>query len=964
MEKRHDFNEPKESHQEDSRERKPVNLEDFEGPEYAEIKRRYDPLYKKLEELGINPDDCNFSIRAIISKEPKSEHPEKYTYKSSHFDNYHDYLKKRRLMTDNEKGALDGDYKESTGVKWKSPGFFANDTFWEDLKNPKHILGQNNEKIWEIIRASLGEQLPDDYVEAVKRGEIKNFREETEKLFGQRKEILQSFSSANNFDEIYKILRNLEVVELGIKDCENYIFTNGELAEIYAKNAFRFTYTSKIIENEIEVLREDLEYFRSMQSGGISLPHYFEDYPELWNRVQSLIFVETKPDQNDKKKHGDEEKQDNEHKGKKKRSFLDRFRKKKEDKREDKAEEKSEEKEISEINPEINEVREAYAQTYKEYKKTYGGMNKKELEAYKEAVKQVSEKTTPEGKEEFIKKLEEKGLRPMQTEMIYEMVFAKDGYEKAKSNLGKDLFGKKKVELEAVGKQGEELENELKKYKATEIFQKLIIDENDALAKAQMESWPPKEKGIFRKAVEQWAKIPKSIRWAASAAIATGLAVSGGYVAGGTAALAFAGYRFGRAALAGLTTIGAERLTALGIKGWESTIGKKKTKEYRVEELKEKFAEGNIVEEQSSEEYQKIIEEATKRTRRQNLFKWGVAAAAGGSSMLWGGALDNALGFGKPAIPVEGRGKPTVPEEESSTRPGEIGSEAPTKPGGPIPETAPRPSAAFETETMEIGSRGPEGEIIKSLESDPELAQQFGWDGVSDLDKWAGSEAHKLWLDYAHEALKNPETLKQLNDLGYSQDLEGYAKMMKRIGKGAIEIDPTSKKINLVDMDYLKAKPSVPAGVENAGAGKTGGPAIFEDIAGGDAANASGPRIFEDVDAQKVENVQNAVTLSKNIHNWLEKTVGLEIDKSSWLNEAFMKKATVGEILDRKFIGDRDWLTGAPKDLDYNEIWDVKEKIKLRDNLEKIIKQIPIENRQAAQKIPLYEFLSKMKWNK
>ncbi|MDI6603323.1 MAG: hypothetical protein QME57_04455, partial [Patescibacteria group bacterium] len=102
--------------------------------------------------------------------------------------------------------------------------------------------------------------------------------------------------------------------------------------------------------------------------------------------------------------------------------------------------------------------------------------------------------------------------------------------------------------------------------------------------------------------------------------------------------------------------------------------------------------------------------------------------------------------------------------------------------------------------------RGPEGAIIDYFKANPEAAKSFGWDGKVDLIEWAGKKAHSLWLEDAEEALAKPETLEQLKELGYSPDAEGYAQMIRRIGKGFVELDPKTGKINLVDTEYLKAR--------------------------------------------------------------------------------------------------------------------------------------------------------------
>lgn len=105
---------------------------------------------------------------------------------------------------------------------------------------------------------------------------------------------------------------------------------------------------------------------------------------------------------------------------------------------------------------------------------------------------------------------------------------------------------------------------------------------------------------------------------------------------------------------------------------------------------------------------------------------------------------------------------------------------------------------------LKVGSRGPEGAIIDNFDKNPSLAKNFGWDGKADLHKWAGAKAHMLWNDEAHKALANPKTLIQLDNLGYDKNLDGYAQMMRRMGKGIVELDASSHRMDLVDTEYLE----------------------------------------------------------------------------------------------------------------------------------------------------------------
>lgn len=130
---------------------------------------------------------------------------------------------------------------------------------------------------------------------------------------------------------------------------------------------------------------------------------------------------------------------------------------------------------------------------------------------------------------------------------------------------------------------------------------------------------------------------------------------------------------------------------------------------------------------------------------------------------------------------------------------------------------------------LKIGKRGPEGSIIDFFKSNEDVAKKFGWDGKGDIKKWAGTKAHALWLEHASKALETDGVKGSLTKLGYTNDLEGYTKMMTRIKSGGIAIDLEHKGVTLSNMDYLEAKAGAPVKLE--AIEKIGfEPALFEDI--------------------------------------------------------------------------------------------------------------------------------------
>ncbi|MDI6884671.1 MAG: hypothetical protein QMD00_06080, partial [Hadesarchaea archaeon] len=237
---------------------------------------------------------------------------------------------------------------------------------------------------------------------------------------------------------------------------------------------------------------------------------------------------------------------------------------------------KQEERPEEELEKELEERRKAYAEAYKQSREVLAkGKKEKELkellEAYEPAIKPVREKhiltgdseklkqgdkEAEERRKNFIEELKTRGIKEERASAIYEAELKKAEYEAVKVEAGK------KMAEAGVEK--------------AEIFKKLILNEHDLLNQAKVETWPPKEKNCFRKAMAWWLKKPTKTRLLYSTlALTGGLAAAGaiggiGMLAGASMATIakFGGLRFIRA-LAG-ATVG--QFVAGGI---ERTYGRK-----------------------------------------------------------------------------------------------------------------------------------------------------------------------------------------------------------------------------------------------------------------------------------------------------------------------------------------------------------------------------------------------------
>jgi len=130
----------------------------------------------------------------------------------------------------------------------------------------------------------------------------------------------------------------------------------------------------------------------------------------------------------------------------------------------------------------------------------------------------------------FIEKRKEEGYNikkePEDSELPPELLEAREAYTKSKIELGKGLMQNKRASFEA----GEEsdIDEKLKEYKSSVVYDRVILSENDKLTEAKAELWKPKEKTIFRKVFNWYAKQSKMKKIAIGSIIATGGAVLGG----------------------------------------------------------------------------------------------------------------------------------------------------------------------------------------------------------------------------------------------------------------------------------------------------------------------------------------------------------------------------------------------------------------------------------------------------
>jgi hypothetical protein len=190
--------------------------------------------------------------------------------------------------------------------------------------------------------------------------------------------------------------------------------------------------------------------------------------------------------------------------------------------------------------------------------------------------------------------------------------------------------------------------------KQAELVEKYVIKEASYLEDQKAESWPPKEKGWWGTTLESYSKLPKSLKFAASAAVGTAVAVSmPGIAVGGMVGLGgIAGLRLARGIGGSFVGAGINKLVG-------NILGVKLEKE--VKQYEEKISSLETSSKVSFEDIQKQHEEfLLKRDKLKTRNKWlsiaaGVVSGAGLSAVS--GMLENSAATGLGL-------KNTLPKEE------------------------------------------------------------------------------------------------------------------------------------------------------------------------------------------------------------------------------------------------------------------------------------------------------------
>lgn len=301
----------------------------------------------------------------------------------------------------------------------------------------------------------------------------------------------------------------------------------------------------------------------------------------------------------------------------------------------EKSEKQLRDEQLSDIEKNLEETRNKYI---REFKKNKGKMDTEEL-IHK--TRNATFNILAGAKNIFSKnKLDLKNSVKPEDYFTNETREAKMEYNQARIKMGNAMYEQKKEELEKSGLSGEELKKALENYRSTEILVKTITDERQKIIDVKVIDRP----AMWKKLLDGYKKMPRWQRVALSTALftaAAGVGVASGGIFAGYGLATMAAMKFGTSMAVGSVVSQTGRGIDLIMKKSDTKFTE--TLENNKTDLKNKFGNNEI----NQEEYEKRIvlieKEETKRGRNRTLLKAGIGIAVAG---LAGHYAYDALGNG------------------------------------------------------------------------------------------------------------------------------------------------------------------------------------------------------------------------------------------------------------------------------------------------------------------------------
>ena len=394
------------------------------------------------------------------------------------------------------------------------------------------------------------------------------------------------------------------------------------------------------------------------------------------------------------------------------------------------------------------------------------------------------------------------------------LLAAQKAMKDALKNYRGQAVNEKTSELNASGKLEEEIRKEMEKYGedvllATTMREAAKID--SLKSDKQIEQMGAARRLINEK-TEEFTDWYRALRPRYKIAVSVGLmgaGAAGGLI--GSAAIisaAFAGQTAIRVIGGSMMTAGTEKLIE---RSQEKSAERKLTKEFSGKFLEALRSQND---ELDNKLFERVKVQASEKNHR--FIMAGITGALVGTGTLAQAVRNTIDWIRTPSLEGIKTGTPL--------RPGGVNPEAvvPKTSGlsAVSPEVAPGAGiakAGSEIMNLKIGSRGPEGAMIDYFKANPEATEKLATKmkiNLNDKDG-IGRLAHSLWLKSVEGELNNPRIIDEMIEHGYDGDAEGYAKAMRHLGKGFVELDSQGN-IRLSDktsfLDAPTANEALPVG--------------------------------------------------------------------------------------------------------------------------------------------------------
>ncbi len=302
--------------------------------------------------------------------------------------------------------------------------------------------------------------------------------------------------------------------------------------------------------------------------------------------------------------------------------------------------------------PTLEESREEYARAVQEMEGRFKGvrsltslpgMRKGNL---LKGIEYVSEHKN--GRTESLEEqLRQKGVHEKDIDIAAQIVRAREMHVDTRAREAQKMLAEKEGILRASGMPEEQIKTELAMFKATTLFDTLIVKEQALLDQAKIEIWPPKKKSAVRETLEtmhkKWSALPRAARIGITTGLFT-LAAFGAGAFAATGAIGAASYMSGKAGRSLASGVLAHGGMWGGGKAQEVVVGKRRDKKAASEAAlaKESFTSKDAADidawkafiGQTDTHHQESLNLIAKNKRSKAIWKMaGGVLIAGGSSI-------------------------------------------------------------------------------------------------------------------------------------------------------------------------------------------------------------------------------------------------------------------------------------------------------------------------------------------